>query len=149
MDATLHALGNILLQALPTFFLVLLLFVYLRVMFFGPMGRILAQRHEATVGARQAAQKALDDAAAKAAAYEESIRQARNEVYKEQEDLRKKWRDEQSEQVVAARKRAEAQIVSAREQIAQETAQAKKDLGSNAQELATQITRSVLEGKAS
>jgi len=53
MAATLHALGEILVQALPTFFLVLLLFIYLRSMFFKPLERVLAERREATEGARK------------------------------------------------------------------------------------------------
>ncbi len=68
MEATLHALGQILIQALPTFFLVLLLFAYLRSMFFRPLEQVLAQRNEATEGARKKAAEALDRANAKAAA---------------------------------------------------------------------------------
>jgi F-type H+-transporting ATPase subunit b len=79
MEATLHALGQILLQALPTFFLVLLLYVYLRAVFFKPMARVLAERSDAIEGSQRRAQESLERAAAKAAAYEESIRAARNE----------------------------------------------------------------------
>ena len=99
MEATLHALGEILVQALPTFFLVLLLFIYLRSMFFKPLERVLAERREATEGARKKAAEALDRAQAKAAAYEEKIRAARNDLYREQEEIRRKWRDDQSAQV--------------------------------------------------
>ena len=86
MEATLHALGEILVQAIPTFVLVLLLFLYLRSMFYKPMEQVLADRSEATEGARRKAAEALDRAQAKAAAYEEQIRAARNDLYREQEE---------------------------------------------------------------
>ena len=82
MEATLNALAQILLQAIPTFLLVLLLHQYLRAVFFNPLARVLAERNEATEGARKKAAESLDRAAAKAAAYEESLRAARNEIYR-------------------------------------------------------------------
>ena len=118
MEATLHALGEILVQALPTFFLVLLLFIYLRSMFFKPLERVLAERREATEGARKKAAEALDRAKAKAADYEEKIRAARNDLYREQEEIRRKWRDDQSAQVAAARQSAEASVKEAKARMA-------------------------------
>ena len=145
MEATLHALGEILVQALPTFFLVLLLFIYLRSMFFKPLERVLAERREATEGARKKAAEALDRAQAKAAAYEEKIRAARNDLYREQEEIRRKWRDDQSAQVAAARESAEASVKEAKTRIAQEASQAKADLAANSQLLADQITIAILQ----
>src|SRR5687767_4184927 len=99
MEATLHALGQILIQALPTFFLVLFLFVYLRSMFFKPLEKVLAERSEATEGARKKANEALERANAKAAAYEEQIRAARADIYRQQEEERQKWREQQTAQI--------------------------------------------------
>ena len=144
MEATLHALGEILVQALPTFFLVLLLFVYLRAMFFKPLERVLAERSEATEGARKRAAEALDRANAKAAEYEEQIRSARSQIYREQEEIRRKWRDEQSAQVAAARERAEVAVREAREQIGREAEQAKVTLAGNSEVVARQITQAIL-----
>src|SRR3979411_2361134 len=103
MDATLHALGQVLLQGLPTFFLVLFLHFYLKSVFFKPLAKVLQERKEATEGARKQAAESLDRAAAKAAAYEESIRAARSEIYQEQESLRRKWREGQTDQLSDAR----------------------------------------------
>src|SRR6476661_6993838 len=141
MEATLHALGQILVQALPTFFLVLFLFIYLRAMFFKPLERVLAERNEATEGARKKAADALDRAQAKAAAYEEQIRAARNEIYREQEEVRRKWRDDQAGQLVTARQRAEVAVAEARARLAGEAAEAKSTLAANSQSLANQITQ--------
>ena len=145
MEATLQALGQILIQALPTFFLVLLLFVYLRSVFFKPLERVLAQRNEATEGARKKAAEALDRANAKADAYAQQVAAARNEIYREQEEVRKKWRDEQAVQITAARESAEATVKEARARIAQEADEARSSLAANSQALADQITQAILQ----
>jgi F-type H+-transporting ATPase subunit b len=145
MEATLHALGEILVQAIPTFFLVLLLFLYLRSMFFKPLERVLAERNEATEGARKKASEALDRAQAKAAAYEEKIRAARNDLYREQEEVRRKWREDQTAQVAAARQSAEAAVKEAKAQITADANQAKATLAGNSQSLADQITSAILQ----
>ncbi len=62
----LHALGGILLRAVPTFLLVILLHFYLKSMFFKPLEKVLSERFQATEGARQAAEKSLAEAAEKA-----------------------------------------------------------------------------------
>jgi F-type H+-transporting ATPase subunit b len=145
MEATLHALGEILVQAIPTFFLVLLLFLYLRSMFFKPLERVLAERSEATEGARKKASEALDHAQAKAAAYEEKIREARNDLYREQEEVRRKWREDQIAQVAAARQSADAAVKEAKAQITADANQAKATLAGNSQSLADQITNAILQ----
>jgi F-type H+-transporting ATPase subunit b len=145
MEATLHALGEILVQAIPTFFLVLLLFLYLRSMFFKPLERVLAERSEATEGARKKASEALDHAQAKAAAYEEKIRAARNDLYREQEEVRRKWREDQIAQVAAARQSADAAVKEAKAQITADANQAKATLAGNSQSLADQITNAILQ----
>jgi F-type H+-transporting ATPase subunit b len=145
MEATLHALGQILVQALPTFVLVLFLFVYLRGVFFKPLERVLAERDEATEGARKKAADALDRASAKVAAYEDQIRAARNEIYREQEEVRRKWREEQTAQLAVARERAEALVKEARATVSTEAEQAKTSLATNSQALADQITQAILQ----
>ena len=71
---------------------------------------MLAERSEATEGARKKAAEALDRAQAKATAYEEQIRAARNDLYREQEEVRRKWRDEQVAQLAAARQRTQLSV---------------------------------------
>jgi F-type H+-transporting ATPase subunit b len=148
MEATLNALGQILLQAIPTFFLVLLLHQYLKAVFFKPLARVLAERNEATEGARKKAAESLERAASKAAAYEESLRAARNDIYREQEEVRRKWQNEQSAQVLDARTRADAAVKAARAQVAAEAETAKASLEGNIRMLADQITRTILERRA-
>jgi F-type H+-transporting ATPase subunit b len=145
MEQTLNAVAQILLQALPTFVLVLLLHQFLRVFFFKPMGRVLEERNEATEGARRKAAESLARAESKAAAYEESLRAARNEVYREQEEVRRKWLDEQAAQIRDARARVDVMVKDARAQLAAEADAAKATLEANSRLLADQITRTILE----
>ena len=81
MDATLHDLGGILLKAIPTLILLLIVHLYLKRMFFGPMRDVLAKRQEATEGAQKSAEMLLAKASEKAEAIEVSLRKAREEIY--------------------------------------------------------------------
>ena len=92
MEATLNALGQILLKAMPTFVLVFLLYFYLKRMFFRPLEGVLRKRYEATEGARKLADESLAKAAAKAEEFEAAMRAARGEVYQEIGQLRKQSR---------------------------------------------------------
>jgi F-type H+-transporting ATPase subunit b len=148
MEATLNALGQILLQALPTFFLVLLLHQYLKAVFFKPLERVLAERGEATEGARKKAAESLERAAAKAAAYEESLRVARNEIYREHEEVRRKWLNEQTAQILAARTHADAAVKEAKVRLAAEAEAAKASLETDSRVLADQIARTILHRRA-
>jgi F-type H+-transporting ATPase subunit b len=148
MEETLRAVGQILLQALPTFFLVLLLHQYLRAVFFKPMARILAERSEATEGARRKAAESLQRAEAKVAAYDESLRAARNDLYREQEEVRRKWRDQQTAQIADARAKADAMVKAAKSQLAGEADAAKASLEASSGILAGQITQTILQRRS-
>src|SRR6266481_4173374 len=96
MESTLQALGGILLKAIPTLVLLLILLVYLRWMFFRPLEKVLAQRKAATHGARQSAEALLAKADQTAAAVEGELRNAREAIYQEQEEARRRLLAEQS-----------------------------------------------------
>ena len=148
MEATLQALGQILLQALPTFFLVLFLHFFLKAVFFNPLGKILHDRKQATEGARQQAEASLQRAQEKAAAYEESLRAARNELYKEQEAQRRTWRDEQAARIAEARRKSDDALKAAKAEIAKESEAVRASLEADSEALAIQIAESVLRGSA-
>ena len=148
MDATLHALGSILLRAVPTFLLVVLLHFYLKRVFFKPMAAVLARRYEATEGARKKAELSLERAAAKTAEYEAALRAARAEVYLAQEKLHRQLQEEQSAQLAAARARSEALVEHAHQQLANDVATAKVTLGRDSDALARQIADTILRRSA-
>ena len=144
MDQTLAALGELLLKALPTFFLVLLLYFYLSKIYFGPMARVLKQRYEATEGARKQAEESFARASAKAAQYEEALRTARAEIYREQEQQRQRLRQEHADAVQDARRNADALVQEANARLNAELATAKAALSVESETLATQITEAIL-----
>src|SRR5580704_3847274 len=128
MEETLHALGEILLKAVPTFVLVFLLYLYLTRVFFRPLEEVLKKRYEATEGARKMADESLAKAAAKTAEYEAALRAARGEVYNELGQLRRQLQAEHSASMEQARKQAEARIAEAKAQLQQEVTHLKQSL---------------------
>lgn len=148
MDQILRQLGELLLKAIPTFLLVVFLSFYLKRMFFKPLERVLAERYAATEGARKLAEESFQHASAKAAEYETAMREARADVYRQQEEIHRKLQDQAAAQIAEARKRSEAAIEAAKQQIAQEAAAAKVALKSESDQLAARIADTVLRGSA-
>src|SRR6266852_2394384 len=147
MEATIQALGQILLRAIPTLLFLILIHFYLKAMFYRPLQKVLAQRREATEGARQAAEASLKSAAEKVAAFEQSLREARAEIYRQQEEVRRQWLEEQTARLAEARKASQALIWEASAQLAAEKEAAKRDLVTYADSLAEQIAQSIVSGR--
>ncbi|HSW50707.1 MAG TPA: hypothetical protein VLH09_11060 [Bryobacteraceae bacterium] len=149
MDAILTALGGLLLRALPTFFLLLLLHFYLKRVFFRPLDKVLEERRQATEGARERAQESLDVAAARRTDYEAAILGARTEMYREQEEARKKWRGEQAARLDQSRRSGSEAVKQARAGITVEAAQAAQALAAESERLAGEIAEAILSGRRS
>jgi len=148
MDATLRALGEILLKAVPTFFLVLLLYVYLSRVFFRPLEKVLQKRYEANEGARKLAEQSQAKATAKMDEYEAAMRAARGEVYLELGKLRSQLQTERNAALEVARQQAEKQIAAAKHELEGEVAVLKQSLAGESDVLASQIAESVLRRSA-
>ena|ERR1700736_3565786 len=146
MEATLQALGQILLRAIPTLLFLILIHFYLKAMFYRPLRKVLDQRREATEGARQAAEASLKSAAEKVAAFEQSLREARAEIYRQQEDVRRKWLEEQTARLDQARHQSQTLIYEISAQLTAEKEAAKRDLATYADSLAEQIAQSLVAG---
>jgi F-type H+-transporting ATPase subunit b len=148
MDATLRALGEILLKAVPTFLLVLLLYAYLTRVFFRPLQKVLEKRFEANEGARKLAEESQAKATAKMAEYEAAMRAARGEVYQEIGKLRSQLHAERNAALEVARQQAETQIAAVKSELEGEVAVLKQDLAAQSDLLATQIAESILRRSA-
>jgi len=148
MDKIIHQLGELLLTALPTFILLLLLNYYLKFVFFKPLQKALQQRYEATEGARKLAEESMQRAAAKAAAYEETLRAARSEIYQAQEQAYRELQDHVAAQVAETRAQSDAAIKQARSELAQEVEAAKAGLARDTETLANEIADSMLRRAA-
>ena len=144
----LHALGGILLRAVPTFLLVVLLHFYLKSIFFKPLEKVLHQRYEATEGARQLAEQSLEQAAAKTASYEAQLRTAKAEMDQAQEQLHKQLQEREAAAVAGARKSADAAVKRAKTQLAADVEEAKTSLAADSKSLANQIAETILRRSA-
>ncbi|MBI4873330.1 MAG: ATP synthase F0 subunit B [Acidobacteria bacterium] len=149
MDATLIALGGLMLKALPTFVLLVLLHFYLKFIFFRPLDKVLRARFELTEGARRSAQTSLEAAARKTAECEAALREARGEIYREQEETRRRWRDEHAAAVQQARGSAESLVAQARLQLAEDAARARESLQAESEALAARIASAILARRPS
>jgi F-type H+-transporting ATPase subunit b len=144
MEKALQDLTGILIKAVPTaFFLVVLHFIF-RFWLFGPLRKVLQQREELTAGARKAAEASLAAADKKVQDYETRLRDARAEVYREQEETRRRWLADQSAQSAEAKSKAEEIIKQAKFEIASEGAAARQTLLETSAGLADLIATSIL-----
>jgi F-type H+-transporting ATPase subunit b len=144
MEQTLQALGGILLKSTVTIVLLILLHFYLKAVLFQPLDRVIKERRKLTEGARELAEASLAAAARKAEEYEAKLRDARAVVYKQQEEIRKQWLQEQAKQVAAARETSESAVKTAREALALDSAAARKSLQESSTIVADQIVATVL-----
>ena len=144
----LQSLGGILLKSIPTICLLLLLYVYLKAMLFKPLKQVLKQRDDLTAGTRRGADQSLKNAERKIQEYEHKMREARAEVYREQEATRAQWLADQTAQVTAARERTGAAAAKAKEQLGVEIGAAQQSLMETSGALADEIATSLLTRRA-
>src|SRR3977135_316514 len=96
MQAIVHQLGELFLQAVPTVLILLVFYLILRALFFKPLLAVMAEREARTAGARKGAEAAQAAATEKVKQYQEALKQARAKVYAEQEAARKKLLDDRA-----------------------------------------------------
>lgn len=142
----LQDLVHLVLAALPTTFLLIVLWIYFQKVLFGPLDKVIAEREEATKGAVEAARRALSLAESKAAEYEAALRAARGEILRAQDAERQKFRQQQAEQLSEAKKRCAEQLEAARKAIAAEAEAASVGLRAEIERLAVEIENAVLRG---
>jgi F-type H+-transporting ATPase subunit b len=138
-------LGELFLQAVPTILIILTFYLILRAVFFKPLLKVMAEREARTAGARTAAQAAEAAAAGKVKQYQEALKQARAQVYAEQEAARKKLLDERAAVLKEARSKAAAEVAAGKERVAKELAAARREIEASVEQLAAEIARRVLQ----
>ena len=148
MEQTIQALIGILLKAIPTIIILVILHQFLKAVLFGPAEKMLKERDALTHGARKAAEVSLSNAERKTQEYEAQFRDAKSVVYKEQEETRRVWLTDQTEQMARAKADADAQLVVAKKEIAADVIAARATLEQSSQTLADQIATSLLSGRA-
>ena len=144
----LHALGGILLRAVPTFLLVIFLHYYLKIVFFKPLEKVLKQRYLSTEGARKSAEASLQLAAQKTTQYEDALRAEKAKLYLAQEARYQEMQEQQAQSLAAARKVADQAVTAAKAQLAADVEAAKLTLAADSDALANQIVDSILRREA-
>jgi F-type H+-transporting ATPase subunit b len=118
----------------------------LKTVLFGPLEKTLAERHAATAGAVEAANRALESAKAKAAEYDAALRNARGEILRSQEAERRALADEQAAAVAKAKAQGSELIAQARAGLRAETESVRQTLANEAERLADSIVAAVVRG---
>jgi F-type H+-transporting ATPase subunit b len=145
MHEIVRQLGELFLQAVPTVLIILLFYFILRAIFFKPLLAVMAERDARTVGAQKAAELAQAAAVEKIKQYQDALKQARTQVYAEQEAARKKVLDERTAVIKEARTAAAAQVAAAKERVAREVAAARREIEATVAQLSAEIARRILQ----
>lgn len=148
MDETLRQLGGLLLGSVPTIIFLVFVFGLYTSLVHKPLVRILAERHAKTQGAVEKARADIAAAEARTADYEQRIREARLAIFKAQEARRQQAVQTRAGIVAAARARANEKIEAARQAIEKDKQTAQAGLKADANSLAAEIVRSVLQPAA-
>src|ERR1035438_10523308 len=148
MEEITQQIGTFLIGAVPTVVLFIVLVLAYQFLGQGPLTATLKQRRARTEGAIEDAQKAIEQAEARAAEYAAKLRQARAEVYKVREQRVKQWTAERDAALEAARKAAGQKVAQARVELEAEAVLARKSIEASAGDLASQVARAVLPAAA-
>ncbi len=145
MQEIVHQLGELFLQAVPTVLILIAFYLILRVLFFKPLLKVMAERDARTSGARKAAESAQAAAAEKVKQYQEALKQARAKMYAEQEAERKKLLDERAALLKDQRSKAAGEVAKAKQRVANELGAARREMEATVAQLSAEIARRVLQ----
>jgi F-type H+-transporting ATPase subunit b len=148
MQSTVNNLLDLLITAVPTIIIFVFLTVYLNVMLFRPIGKILEERKKETEGVRELAQRAYDAAKQKASEYDRALEAARAAMHEELEAARQKWLKEQAAAIARARADMEEQIYNAKLDIAAQLEREQPALEKAAESLSKSVINTLLERRA-
>ena len=132
-------------QVVPIFLILLVFYAVLRVLFFNPLLKVIAEREARTIGAQKAAEAAQKAAAEKVKQYQDALKQARTEIYVEQEAARKKVLEERAAQLKEARAKTATMISAAKERIVSEVVAARREIEASITPFAALVARRVLQ----
>ncbi|MBP1625053.1 MAG: hypothetical protein H6Q07_3075 [Acidobacteria bacterium] len=129
---------------IPAIIIFLVLIIVLNWLLFRPLQRIQAERESRTTGLMSEAQAKMDHQLDLFNEYQATIKNARLEAYRQQEQLRNDAMKKRAEVLGNARTAGERMIQDSRASILSQVESAKRQLDREAQELARGITSSIL-----
>jgi F-type H+-transporting ATPase subunit b len=135
---------NVDLSMLVTVLYVIILYLFLSRLFFGPVAALLHRRRELIEGRLEESRKRLEIVEQRTSEYEQAMRTARSEAYRLQERQREHTLTEKAELVVRAKTEAEKAILEARARLTAEAEVARGKMAAEVDTLAKQLTTAIL-----
>ena len=136
---------NVDLSMLVTVLYVIILYLFLSRFFFGPVVQILNKRRQLIEGRLEESRKRIEVVVKRTEEYEQAMRIARGDAYRQQEIERDKALSEKAELVAKAKREAEAAVQEGRARLRSEAdaahAKISADLDALAKKLSTAILR--------
>ncbi len=137
------------LSVLWVIFFVLLLTVVLDRLLFKPVLRVMASRDEATRSARELAERSASEARQASDEFEKRTTEARTELYRQMDEMRRAAMSERAEIVARTRAEAEAEVSAASAKLAADAEQARHRLDAEADALGAAVAERILGRRAS
>lgn len=130
-------------------FFVLLLTVVLDRLLFKPLLRVMEERQRAITSARELAERSANEARHATAEFDRKTGDARAELYRQMDEMRRTAMDERAAIMARTRAEADAEIVAASAQLQTEADEARRRLSADADALGAAVAERILGRKAS
>lgn len=137
------------LSVLWVIFFVLLLTVVLDRLLFKPVLRVMAARDEATRSARALAERSASEARQASLEFETRTTEARTELYRQMDEMRRAAMSERAEIMARTRAEAEAEVSAASAKLVADAEQARRRLDAEADALGAAVAERILGRRAS
>jgi F-type H+-transporting ATPase subunit b len=137
------------LSVLWVIFFVLLLTVVLDRLLFRPVLRVMGEREQAIRSARELAERSANEARLASAEFEKKTAEARAELYRQMDEMRRSAMNERAEILARTRAEAESEIAAASAKLAAEADEARRRLSADADALGVAVAERILGRKAS
>ncbi len=128
---------------------VLLLTVVLDRLLFRPLLRVMEERQRAITSARELAERSADEARLAAAEFDRRTGEARAELYRQMDEMRRTAMDERAAIMARTRAEAESEIAAASAKLQAEADDARRRLSADADALGAAVAERILGRKAS
>ena len=129
-------------------FVLLLTFVLNRLLF-KPLLRVMEERQRAITSARELAERSAHEARRAAAEFDRKTGEARAELYRQMDEMRRTALDERAAIMDRTRAEAESEIVAASAKLQAEAEEARRRLSTDAEALGAAVAERILGRKAS
>ena len=136
---------NLDLSFVVTILYVIVLYIFMSYFFFRPITHTLKKRRELIDGRLEEARKRIQEVESKASEYEQALRKARSDAYRQQELQRQRALQEKAELVSSAKSEAARAVHEGRAQIASQAAAARKKIETEIETFARKLAAAVLK----